>query len=41
MTFNLDFLKQKVWQVDGVTVTVGLILVIVIVGYVIMRARRG
>jgi len=37
---NLEFLRKKVWQVDGVTVTIGAILLLVVVGYLIMRARR-
>ena len=36
----LNVLRQKVWQVDGVTVTIGAILLLVVVGYLIMRARR-
>ena len=37
---NLDFLKRKVWQVDGITVTVGLVLVIVVVGVLYMKSRK-
>jgi UPF0716 family protein affecting phage T7 exclusion len=36
---SLDFLKNKVWQVDGITVTVGVVLLIIVIGFLIMRAR--
>lgn len=40
MSLDLGFLKTKVWQVDGVTVTVGLVLLVVVIGFLVMRARK-
>jgi len=37
---DLSILKRKVWQVDGVTVTVGLILLVVVIGFLYMRSRK-
>lgn len=37
---NLEFLKKKVFQVDGITMTVGVLLLILVVGYLWLRARR-
>jgi len=37
---DLSFLKNKVWQVDGITVTVGAIVLIVLIGLLAMRAFK-
>jgi len=37
---SLDFLKNKVWQVDGITVTVGAVLLVLVIGFLVMRARK-
>jgi len=36
----IEFLKTKVWQVDGIMVTVGMVLLIVIIGWLYLRSRR-
>lgn len=33
----LEFLKQKVWQVDGITITVGAVLLVLLIGFLIIR----
>lgn len=40
MAFNLDFLKGKVFEFDGVQVTVGVVVVIVLLILVWRNARR-
>ncbi len=37
---NLDFLKQKVWAVDGLTLTVGGVLLAALIIFLIWRARK-
>jgi len=37
---NLAFLKNKVFQVDGVTVTVGLVLLVLVIGIMYFRMRK-
>ncbi len=40
MGIDLGFLKEKVFQVDGVQVTVGVVIVIVLLVLVWRNARR-
>lgn len=40
MAFNFDFLKKKVWQVDGLTITIGGLIIAAVVVYLIWRARK-
>jgi hypothetical protein len=40
MAFNLDFLKQRVVQFNGIQITVGVLVVAVIVFLVWRAARR-
>ena len=37
---TLDVLKRKVFQVDGVTITVGIVLLVVIAGVIYWRFRK-
>ncbi len=37
---SLDFLKNKVYKVDGIQITVGAVIVLVVIGYLVLRARR-
>jgi hypothetical protein len=41
MAFSLDMLKQKVFQFDGIQVTVGALIVVVVIAFLVFRARRG
>ena len=36
---NLDFLKSKVFEFNGLQVTVGALVLIVVVGYLVYRAK--
>lgn len=40
MVNPIAFLKTKVWQVDGIQVTVGLLLVIAVIAWLYLRSRR-
>lgn len=40
MAFNLDFLKNKVWQVDGLTVTIGGLVLAAVIVWLVLRARK-
>ena len=37
---TLDVLKRKVFQIDGLTITVGIVLLIVLAGVVYWRLRK-
>ncbi len=39
MAFNLDFLRNKVYQVNGLTITVGGLIVAAIVLYIVLRKK--
>ena len=41
MAFNLDFLKQKVFQFNGVQITVGVLVVAVVIFLIWRAARKG
>ncbi|KKM63443.1 hypothetical protein LCGC14_1511380 [marine sediment metagenome] len=40
MTLDLGILRNRVYQIDGLQITVGGVLLAIVVLYLIMRARR-
>ena len=40
MAFNLDFLKNKVSQVDGLTITIGGLILAAVIIWLVLRARK-